>query len=67
MNKETFIDGDKTIINTDFYLHLLSCEEREKRLIKYLEKESKEVYRDGGVRQNIFRDILEKVRSGKYD
>lgn len=26
MNRETFIDNDKTILNTDFYFHLLSCE-----------------------------------------
>lgn len=36
-------------------------------LIEYLEKESKKVYRDGGIRQNIFLDILERVKSGKYD
>lgn len=26
MNRERFIDGNKTILNTDFYLYLLSCE-----------------------------------------
>lgn len=25
MNKETFIDGNKTVLNTNYYLHLLSC------------------------------------------
>nr|DAM50308.1 MAG TPA: hypothetical protein [Caudoviricetes sp.] len=33
---------------------------QQKELIKYLEDESKEVYRDGGLRQNIFRQILQK-------
>ena len=32
MNKETFIDGDKTIINTNFYLYLLK---QENILIKF--------------------------------
>lgn len=33
---------------------------QQKEFIKYLEDESKEVYRDGGLRQNIFRQILQK-------
>ena len=36
---------------------------QQKAFIKYLEDESKEVYRDGGLRQNIFRQILLKYRS----
>lgn len=36
---------------------------QQKAFIKYLEDESKEVYRDGGLRQNIFRQILQKYRS----
>ena len=36
---------------------------KQKEFIKYLEDESKEVYRDGGLRQNIFRQILQKYKS----
>ena len=38
-------------------------ETQQKKFIKYLEDESKEVYRDGGLRQNIFRQILQKYKS----
>lgn len=37
-------------------------ETQQKEFIKYLEDESKEIYRDGGLRQNIFRQILQKYR-----
>lgn len=37
-------------------------ETQQKEFIKYLEDESKEVYRDGGLRQNIFRQILQKYK-----
>lgn len=37
MKKETFINGNKTILDTNRYLELLSCESREVILIKYLE------------------------------
>ena len=35
---------------------------QQKEFIKWLEDESKEVYRDGGLRQNIFRQILQKYK-----
>lgn len=35
---------------------------QQKEFIKYLEDESKEVYRDGGLRQNIFRQVLQKYK-----
>ena len=35
---------------------------QQKEFIKYLEDESKEIYRDGGLRQNIFKQILQKCR-----
>lgn len=38
----------------------IKLEIQQKEFIKYLEDESKEVYRDGGLRQNIFRQILQK-------
>lgn len=39
-----------------------NLETQQKEFIKYLENESKEVYRDGGLRQNIFRQILQKYK-----
>lgn len=43
---------------------------QQKEFIKYLEDESKEIYRDGGLRQNIFRQILQKykeITGGKHE
>jgi chromosome segregation ATPase len=40
-----------------------NLETQQKEFIKYLEDESKEIYRDGGLRQYIFRQILRKYRS----
>ena len=37
-------------------------EMQQKEFIKYLEDESREIYRDGGLRQNIFRQILQKYK-----
>lgn len=53
---------DKTFYNLydmPTYEELLA---QQKEFIKYLEDESKEVYRDGGLRQNIFRQILQKYK-----
>ena len=36
---------------------------QQKEFIKWLEDESKEIYRDGGLRQNIFRQILQRYKS----
>lgn len=41
------------------YTAMLSSQDR---FIKYLEDESKQIYRDGGLRQNIFRQILQKYK-----
>ena len=35
---------------------------QQKEFIKYLEDESKKIYRDFGLRQNIFRQILQKYK-----
>lgn len=35
---------------------------QQKKFINYLEKESKKVYRDGGLRQNIYKEILQKYK-----
>lgn len=37
-------------------------ETQQKEFIKFLEDESKEIYRDGGLRQNIFKQILQKYK-----
>ncbi len=37
-------------------------ENQQKEFINYLEEESKKVYRDGGLRQNIYKDILKKYK-----
>lgn len=36
---------------------------KQKEFISYLENESKEIYRDGGLRQNIYKEILQKYKS----
>lgn len=41
---------------------VIELEVQQKKFIKYLEDESKEIYRDGGLRQNIFRQILQKYK-----
>lgn len=44
-------------------LRLLDKKEtQQKEFIKYLEEESKEIYRDDGLRQNTFRQILQKYK-----
>jgi hypothetical protein len=35
---------------------------QQKEFIKYLEDESKEIYRDGGLRQNIYKEVLKKYK-----
>ena len=53
---KTFYD----LYNMPTYEELL---DQQKEFIKYLEDESKEIYRDGGLRQNIFRQIFQKYKS----
>lgn len=36
---------------------------QQQEFINYLEDESKEIYRDGGLRQNIYKEILQKYKS----
>ena len=40
-----------------------SLKKQKDEFTKYLEDESKEIYRDGGLRQTIFRQILQKYKS----
>lgn len=35
---------------------------QQKEFIKWLEDESKKIYRDGGLRQNIYKEILQKYK-----
>lgn len=37
-------------------------ETQQKEFIKWLEDESKEIYRDGGLRQNIYKEVLKKYK-----
>lgn len=39
-----------------------NLETQQKEFIEYLEYESKEIYRDGGLRQNIFKQVLQKYK-----
>ena len=52
-----FVNIEQVMLN---YCGLLT---QQKEFVKYLEDESKEIYRDGGLRQNIFRQILQKYKS----
>lgn len=54
--------------NSDAYVETLSKENKrleklQKEFLKFLEDESKEIYRDGGLRQNIFKQVLQKYKS----
>lgn len=49
----------KELIEMPTYEDLLN---QQKEFINYLENESKEIYRDGGLRQNIFKQILQKYK-----
>lgn len=35
---------------------------QQKEFIKWLEDESKKIYRDGGLRQNIYKEVLKKYK-----
>ncbi len=37
MKREAFIDENKTILDTNFYLYLLKCENEKQQLISFLE------------------------------
>ena len=49
----------KELIEMPTYEDLLN---QQKEFINYLENESKKIYRDGGLRQNIFKQILQKYK-----
>ncbi|MDO5003591.1 MAG: hypothetical protein Q4E39_05140 [bacterium] len=56
-------------INVSDHKYASECEDKvivletqQKEFIKYLEDENKKIYRDGGLRQNIFRQILQKYK-----
>ena len=44
MDKETYIDGDKTILNTEYYLYLLEKENQNISLQQQLEEKDKVIY-----------------------
>lgn len=48
---------------TNYDNYVQKVENQQKEFINYLEDESKEIYRDGGLRQNIFKQVLQKYKS----
>lgn len=70
MNKETYTNGDKTILDTDYYLYLLSCKDKKNKLIKYLENNIKinemKMYKSINAKyylskKLIYQDILKRL------
>ena len=43
MTREIVIDGNKAILDTDFYLYLLQCENNQNKVISFLKKKIKEI------------------------
>ena len=54
---------DKVPDYNDLLKENQELKKQQKEFIKYLEDESKEVYRDGGLRQNIFKQVLQKYKN----
>lgn len=75
MNRETCISGERAVTPTGFYLHSVSCENKNDKLIKYLEDKIKDCDYQINIIGNYqkicekraYKDILEMVKSGKYD
>ena len=70
MNRETFIDGNKIILNTDFYLYLLSCENENTNLkqeineIKEYALKEKE-FNDSQIEE--YKTCIETNLNGKFN
>ncbi len=62
--KDELFDKRKEYQDTykDVRIEIKEYKTQQKEFIKYLEDENKEIYRDGGLRQNIFRQILQKYK-----
>ena len=73
MDKETYIDGDKTILNTEYYLYLLEKENQNISLQQQLEEKDKvidEILDDGffektPLNQKVYFENKVKVRGKK--
>lgn len=68
MGKTTFIDGNKTIIDTDYYIKLLGCENKNKELqsrINSLEKRLRHLLESDTIR--LFDEVNPKTLEYKYD
>lgn len=62
--EDTILEQRQEIELLEHYKTLYQSLKKEKdEFTKYLEDESKEIYIDGGLRQNIFRQILQKNKS----
>lgn len=66
MNREIYISGERAVIPTEFYLHLVSCENNNSKLIKYLESMLDGSINDKFVVISVI-DLLERVKSGNYE
>lgn len=58
MSKQTYIDGNKTLIDTDYYLKLLNCQEENKKLKEQLGNRIVEF----GYKENKYKFVLEEIR-----
>lgn len=68
MGKTTFIDGNKTIIDTDYYIKLLGCENKNKELqsrINSLEKRLRHLLESDTI--SLFDEVNPKTLEYKYD
>lgn len=68
MGKTTFIDGNKTIIDTDYYIKLLGCESKNKELqsrINSLEKRLRHLLESDTI--SLFDEVNSKTLEYKYD
>ena len=68
MSKETFIDGDKTLIDTDYYLKLLNCEQENQKLKEELDKAIKQSVTDHKYASECedkvitYKSVLDEIR-----
>lgn len=68
MNRQDFIKSNNKL---DYVTYVSYLEFEKKQLIKYLEDESKYYSNldsvNCNIRSDVYKDLLEKVRSGEYE
>lgn len=57
------LSADLQIKNEELKKKLEENKNPQQEFIDYLEKESNEIYRDGGLRQNFFKQVLQKYKN----